>query len=92
MANKTKCIFDIKDVKVQDLTGEMVDIGLTKEQFARILYNNAKSFDMDMFAREIFKHGKAEITEEVKKEFREHGHTVWNHRVIASILELIDKL
>lgn len=91
MANNKNGIFDLKEVKIQTLEGEFVNLENDKEAFAQLLYANAKSLKMDMFAREIFKHGKAEISEEVKTEIKENGQTYLNHRVYPAVMEQIEK-
>lgn len=91
MADKNKCVLDLKEVKVLDVAGNEISFEDQKEPIAQLFYQHAKSLHMDEFARGIFKHGKAEVSDKVREEIKENGPTYLNHRVLDAILKLIDK-
>jgi len=89
--NTTK-VFDIEDVGYMDLEGKKIKVNFDKRDFANALFNNAKSVDMDTFARAIHKSGKAELTDQVEAELLELAPTLWIYRASSAIKETIENL
>ena len=87
-----KVMFDIEDVAYTDLEGKKIKVNFDKKDFANALFNNAKSIDMDTFARDIHKDGKAELTDQVEAELLELAPTLWIYRASSAIKETIENL
>lgn len=55
MANKTKSVFDIKDVKYTNLKGEIVQLPIDLENLASTLHDNATTLGVHVFSEELYK-------------------------------------
>lgn len=87
-----KRILDLKDIGYVDLLGNFQKINFSQQDFANALFQNARSIDMDDFARSIHKEGKAEINDQVIAEITELAPKLWIHRVASALIETISKL
>lgn len=91
--NKTdKRVFDLKEVGFTDLEKVFHTIPFDQKDFANALFQNARSIDMDDFARAIHKEGKAEINDQVIAEITELAPKLWMHRAALGLIETISKL
>lgn len=88
---ESKRIFEFKELGYTDLEGNWTVLPLTKEVFSNALFKSAPSIELDTFAREVHKHGKAEINEEVEAQILELLPQLWIFRVNEAIKELINK-
>lgn len=89
---ENKKIFDLKEVGFTGLEGQFVKIEFEQKDFANALFANAQSIDMDDFAREIHKNGKAELNDQVIAELPAIASAIgYRHRVVEAIKETLNK-
>lgn len=91
MTKKTdKKILDLKEVGYQNLSGKTIKLKFDNEDFGNALYDRANTIEMDEVARSFHKHGKAEISDKIKKEFVGIISQLYSRRAVEAIKKIIN--
>lgn len=91
MAKKSdKNLFDISKVVIRDLDGNEVAVPIDQKDFANTIYTHANSIDMDDFARDMHKNGKALVNDVVKAELTALLPQMYRHRVVVAFQEQLN--
>lgn len=92
MEEKESIVFNLKEVGYTDLEGNKQIVPFDQKDFANALFNNAKSIDMDSFARALHKDGRAEMNEQVAEELLELAPRLWVYRAASAVQETINNI
>ena len=86
MTKKTdKKVLDLKEVAYQDLDGKTKKIKFDQQQLGNILYDYAKTIEMDELARKLHKYGKAEVPGQTKEELITIVSQFYGRRAVEAI-------
>lgn len=83
-------VLNLKEVFYTDLEGKKITINFDQKDFANTLFANANSIEMDEFARELHKNGKAKVSDIVESELLTILPQMYKHRVVEAIKESIN--
>ncbi len=83
-------VLNLKEVYYTDLEGSRIAINFDQKDLANSLFANANSIEMDEFARELHKNGKAEVNDIVESELLNILPQMYKHRVVEAIKESLN--